>query len=57
VNFNNGVPNEEQQHQIKNDVLKKLTGSKGEKVIIAFNNNAESKTTVDDLPLSDAPTH
>lgn len=56
VNFNNGVPNEEQQHQIKNDVLKKLTGSKGEKVIIAFNNNAESKTTVDDLPLSDAPT-
>ena len=23
VNFNNGVPNEEQQHQIKNDVLKK----------------------------------
>ena len=57
MNFNNGVPNEEQQHQIKNDVLKKLTGSKGEKVIIAFNNNSESKTTVDDLPLSDAPTH
>tara|TARA_B110000285_G_scaffold203670_1_gene239959 strand:+ start:3440 stop:5194 length:1755 start_codon:yes stop_codon:yes gene_type:complete len=57
VNFNNGVPNEEQQHQIKNDVLKKLTGAKGEKVIIAFNNNVESKTTVDDLPLNDAPTH
>ena len=37
--------------------LKKLTGSKGEKVIIAFNNNAESKTTVDDLPLNDAPNH
>ena len=57
VNFNNGVPDQEQQHQIKNDVLRKLTGARGEKVIVAFNNNAESKTTVDDLPLNDAPSH
>ena len=57
VNFNNGVPDREKQIQIKNDVLSKLTGSYGEKVIIAFNNNAESKTTVDDIPLTDAPTH
>ena len=57
VNFNNGVPDREKQIQIKNDVLSKLTGSYGEKVIIAFNNNAESKTTVDDIPLNDAPSH
>ena len=57
VNFNNGVPDREKQIQIKNDVLSKLTGSYGEKVIIAFNNNAESKTTVDDIPLNDAPAH
>lgn len=57
VNFNNGVPDREKQMQIKNDVMHKLTGSKGEKVIIAFNNNAESKTTVDDIPLNDAPSH
>ena len=39
------------------DVLNKLTGSKGEKVIVAFNSTAESKTTVDDIPLNDAPQH
>ena len=57
VNFNNGVPDREKQMQIKNDVMHKLTGARGEKVIIAFNNNAESKTTVDDIPLNDAPAH
>ena len=57
VNFNNGVPDREKQLSIKNDVMQKLTGSRGEKVIIAFNNNAESKTTVDDIPLNDAPAH
>ena len=57
VNFNNGVPDREKQMQIKSDVMRKLTGARGEKVIIAFNNNAESKTTVDDIPLNDAPAH
>ena len=57
VNFNNGVPDREKQLQIKNDVLSKLTGSYGEKTIIAFNNNAESATTVTDIPLNDAPAH
>jgi len=57
VNFNNGVPDKEKQVQVKNDVMNKLTGARGEKVIIAFNNNAESKTTVDDIPLNDAPAH
>ena len=54
VNFNNGVPTDEQQSIISNKVLSKLTGSRGQKVIVAFNNNAESKTTVDDIPLNDA---
>ena len=57
VNFNNGVPDREKQLAIKNDVMQKLTGSYGEKVIVAFNNNAESKTTVEDIPLNDAPEH
>ena len=57
VNFNNGVPTEEQQQIIKGKVLSQLTGSRGQKVIVAFNNNQESKTTVDDLPLNDAPDH
>ena len=57
VNFNNGVPDREKQLQIKSDVMHKLSGARGEKVIIAFNNNAESKTTIDDVPLNDAPAH
>jgi len=57
VNFNNGVPDREKQENIKSQVLSKLTGSYGEKVIIAFNDNSESKTTIDDIPLNDAPAH
>jgi hypothetical protein len=57
VNFNNGVPDREKQFEVKSDVMNKLSGSKGEKVIIAFNNNAESKTTIDDVSLNDAPAH
>lgn len=57
INFNNGVPSEEMRDKIKRDVLGKLTGSRGEKVIVAFNANAESKTTVEDIPLNDAPAH
>ena len=57
VNFNNGVPTPEEQDTISRKVLSKLTGSRGQKVIVAFNSNQESKTTVDDLPLNDAPEH
>ena len=57
VNFNSGLPDIEQQLRIKNDVMRKLTGSHGEKVIISFNNNQETKTTVDNISLNDAPTH
>lgn len=57
VNFNNGVPDPEKMQQVKTDVLNKLTGSRGEKVIVAFNDNFESKTTIDDIPLNDAPEH
>jgi hypothetical protein len=57
VNFNNGVPDKEKQIQIKNDILGKLTGSIGDKVIVAFNSNQESATTVDDISLNNAPEH
>lgn len=57
INFSNGIPSEEVQETIAQKVMSKLTGSKGEKVIVAFNQNAESKTTIDDIPLNDAPEH
>lgn len=57
VNFNNGVPDQEQRRMISNDVLKKLSGSRGQKVIVSFGDNKESATTVDDISLNDAPSH
>lgn len=57
INFNNGVPDREKQLEVKSDVMQKLSGSTGEKIIVAFNNDAESKTTIDDIPLNDAPAH
>jgi hypothetical protein len=57
INFNNGVPDEEKMKAITNDVNKKTTGANGLKTIVSFNNNAESKTTIDDVPLNDAPNH
>jgi len=55
VNFNNGAPSEEQQRMIKSKIMQSLTGTQGEKVIVSFNSNAESKTTVDAMPVNDAP--
>jgi len=57
VNFSNGIPTPEMQDEISQQVLGKLTGSKGRKVIVSFNDNVENKTTVEDIPLNDAPEH
>ena len=57
VNFNNGVPDEEKQSLIVNQVTKKLTGQNGLKVIVAFNSDETKKTTVDNIPLDNAPEH
>jgi len=57
INFNGGIPDRTKQLEIKDQVMGKLTGSYGEKVIVAFNNNAEQKTTIEDIPLPDAPEH
>jgi hypothetical protein len=57
INFNNNIPTEEKRQEVANNVKHKLTGSKGDKVIVSFNASAENKTTVDDIPLNDAPAH
>ena len=57
VNFNNGVPPEEKREEISAEVKRKLTGSKGQKVIVGFNSSKENSTEVIDIPLNDAPQH
>ena len=57
INFNNNIPPEEKRQEIAQEVKRKLTGAKGDKVIVSFNASQENKTTVDDIPLNDAPAH
>ena len=54
INFNAGIPSEEQQSIIANKVMAKLSGSHGQKTVIAFNQDETSKTTIDDIQLQDA---
>ena len=57
INFNNGIPDEEKQELISSDVKRKTSGSHGIKTIVAFNNDETKKTTIDSVPLNDAPAH
>ena len=57
VNFNNGTPTDEMKDEISASVIGKLTGSKGKKVVISFNENEATKTTIDTVPLQDAANH
>jgi hypothetical protein len=57
VNFSNGVPSEEAQRDISSQIKNKLTGAKGDKIIVSFNDNAESKASIEDISLDDAPEH
>ena len=57
INFNNGIPDEEKQGLIVSNVNNKLTGVKGLKAIVSFNSDETRKTTVDDIPLDNAPEH
>ena len=54
VSFVNGVPTQEKQMLIKNEILNKLTGANGEKVIVSFTDSAENKTQIEDISVSDA---
>jgi hypothetical protein len=57
LNFSNGIPTEEQQEQIASKITAKLTGAQGNPVIVAFNRNAESATTIESIPVDNAPEH
>lgn len=57
VNFNNGTPTDEQKDDIARATISKLTGSTGKKVVVSFNEDEAKKTTIDSVPLNDAPEH
>jgi hypothetical protein len=55
INFNNGVPNEEQRTLIEQRIYQKFSGSSNAgKFILAFNDNAETAASLEPVQLSDA---
>ena len=57
VNYNNDEPDEETRERITKNTIAKTTGSKGKRTIVSFNANKELATTVESIPLNDAPEH
>lgn len=55
INFNNGIPNEEERSLIENRIYQKFSGSSNAgKFILAFNDNADSQANIEPVQLSDA---
>ena len=54
VNFNNGLPSEDEQRVIERKVEQKLQGTGGKKFLLSFNDNSSTATTIESLPISEA---
>ena len=55
IQFNNGVPNEEERELIEQRIYQKFSGSSNSgKFILAFNDNPEQAATMEPVQLSDA---
>ena len=55
INFNNGVPDEEQRRDIENNIRRKYSGSSNAgRFILSFNDNKESGAEIETIQLSDA---
>ena len=55
INFNNGVPNEEERQLIENKIHQKFAGSSNSgKFILSFNDNSETSASIEPVQLSDA---
>ncbi len=57
LNFNNGQPADQEKDDITNRIMNQLTGSTGKKLVVSFNDNEATKTTIDSVPLNDAHEH
>lgn len=54
INFNNGVPDPEEQRIIESKIKSKYQGTEGEGLIVAFNDNFESRAVIETVQLNDA---
>jgi len=55
LNFNNGIPNEEERQLIENRIYEKFSGtSNSGKFILSFNDNTDTQASIEPVQLSDA---
>lgn len=54
ISMSNGIPTIEKQQMIKAEIMDKLTGVNGEKIIVSFSDSAENKTTIEDINAADS---
>ena len=55
INFNNGIPNDEERSLIENRIYEKFSGSSNSgKFILSFNDNQETQANIEPVQLSDA---
>ena len=54
ISMTNGIPTQEKQIMIKNEIMNKLTGSDGEKIIVSFTDSPENKTQIENISVDDA---
>ena len=55
INFNNGIPNQQERQLIENRIAEKFSGSSNAgKFILAFNDNKEAQAEITPVQLSDA---
>jgi hypothetical protein len=55
INFNNGVPSDEERAIIENKIIDKFSGSSNAgKFILAFNDSADTQASIEPVQLSDA---
>jgi len=54
INFNNGIPEEDQQRMIESKIKDKFTGTEGDSVIVAFNDSQDTAAQIESISLPDA---
>jgi hypothetical protein len=52
-NFNNGVPSNEEQREIKRQLQKQLRGDDGERIVVNFNDSADTGLKIEPLNAND----
>lgn len=52
-NFNNGVPSDEEQREIKRQLQKQLKGDDGERIVVNFNDSTETGLKIEPLNAND----